>query len=71
MFEFKARVLLLLGWVAICVSPLLGQESDGSKDREMKVPSVAGEPALILRISALGRRGTVSVRNEGGAEVRV
>jgi hypothetical protein len=36
----------------------------------MKVPSVAGEPALVFKISAVGRRGIMSVRNEGGAEVQ-
>lgn len=71
MFEFKARVLLLLGWISIGVTPLtLCQQSSASKGREIKVPSVAGEPGLILRISALGRRGIVSIRTEAEAEVQ-
>jgi hypothetical protein len=38
--------------------------------REMKVSYGAGEPVFILGISAVGRRGTVSVRREGEAEVQ-
>lgn len=71
MFELKPQVLLLLLWVAISAGPLtVGQESDASRARKMKVPGVAGEPALVLEISAAGRRGIVSVRNVGGAEVQ-
>ena len=71
MFQFKARVLLVLGWAAIWLAPLtLGQGSDTSKEREIKVPRIAGEPIVNLKISAEGRRGVVSVRNEGGTEVQ-
>jgi hypothetical protein len=71
MFQFKARVLLLLGWAAIWVAPLtMGQGSDASKVGEINVPSVSGEPFFRLKISAEGRRGVVSVRNEGGTEVQ-
>jgi hypothetical protein len=71
MFEFKARVLLLLGWISIGVTPLtVCQRSSAGKDREIKVLRVAGEPGMILRISALGRWGIVSVRNEAQAEVQ-
>jgi len=69
MLKFKARVLLLLGWFAVGVPPVC-QQSSGSKEREIKVLSVAGEPALILGISALGRRGIVSVRNEAKIEIQ-
>jgi hypothetical protein len=48
----------------------MGQGSDAGKEREIKVPSVAGEPVVRLKISAEGRRGVVSVRNEGGTEVQ-
>lgn len=71
MFEFKARVLLLLGWVAIGVTPLtLSQQSATNNEKEIKVPAVAREPRLILRISALERWGIVSVRNGAGAQVQ-
>jgi hypothetical protein len=71
MFEFSARVLFLLGWLAIWTTSFtVGQSSDGRKAREMKVASVAGEPVLILRISATGGRGNVSVRNGQGTEVQ-
>jgi hypothetical protein len=71
MFQFKARVLLVLGWAAIWSAPLaMRQGSDASKEREIKVPSVAGEPVVRLKISAEGRRGVVSVRNEGGPLLR-
>jgi hypothetical protein len=71
MFQFKARVLLVLGWAAIWLAPLtMGQGSDAGKEREIKVPSAAGEPVVRLKISAEGRRGVVSVRNEGGTEVQ-
>src|SRR5215471_6653027 len=71
MIEFKARVLLLLGWISIGVTAFtVCQESGASKEREIKVLSVAGEPGLILGISAVGRRGIVSERNEAGAQVQ-
>lgn len=71
MLEFKALALLLLGWFAVGVTPLtVCQQSTGGKEREIKFLSVAGEPALILRISALGRRGIVSVRNEAEIEIQ-
>jgi hypothetical protein len=62
--------VLLLGWAAIWhVLPIVGQELDASKERQMKIPS-AGGPSLTLRISAEGRRGVVSVRDEKGTEVQ-
>jgi len=48
----------------------VGQSSNASKEREIKVPSVAGEPFLTLKISAEGRRGVVSVRNAQGTETQ-
>ena len=71
MFQFKVPVLFVLGWAAIWLAPLtLGQGSDASKAREINVPGVAGEPVVKLKISTEGRRGVVSVRNEGGTEVQ-
>lgn len=71
MFEFKPRVLLSLGWAAISAVPLMMvQGLDARGQREMKVPSVAGEPSLALKISAEGRQGIVSVRNEAGTAVQ-
>lgn len=71
MFQFKARVLLVLGWAAIWPAPLaMGQGLDATKEREIRVPSVAGGPFLRLKISAEGRRGVVSLRNDGGTEVQ-
>jgi hypothetical protein len=71
MFQFKVPVLLVLGWAAIWLAPLtLGQGSDASKAREINVPGGAGEPVVKLKISTEGRRGVVSVRNEGGTEVQ-
>src|SRR5215469_7561449 len=70
MFAFNARILLL-GWISIAVAAFsVCQESGGDKPREMKIPIVAGEPALIVAISAVGRQGIVSVRNESGAQVQ-
>lgn len=71
MFAFKARILLLLGGFSLAVTPFyVCQESRGGKPREMKVPHVAGEPSLIVGISAVGGQGIVSVRNESGAQVQ-
>ena len=71
MFQSNARVLHLLGWAAICLAPLMvGQGSNASKQREIKVPSIAGEPFLRLKISAERRRGIVSVRNANGTEAQ-
>jgi len=71
MFQFRSRDLLLLGWAAIWIAPLtVGQDLNAIKPREMKVPSVAGEPSLALKISAEGRWGVVSVRSEAGTEVQ-
>jgi len=69
MFAFKTRVVLLLGGIAL-TSFSVCEKSGANKQREMKVPSVAGEPRLILGISAMGRQGIVSVRNEAGAQVQ-
>jgi len=70
MFEFEARVLLLVAWISIGVTSfVVCQQSSASKEREIKV-SVAGEPAVTLKISALLRRGIVSVRNNAEAEVQ-
>ena len=67
MFEFKARVLLLLGWLSIgVIPPAPCQQSSPSKEMEIKVPSAG----VILRISALGSRGLVSVQNEAGAKMQ-
>jgi hypothetical protein len=49
---------------------MVGQTSNASKEREIKVPSVAGEPHFTLKISAQGRRGVVSVRNAQGTETQ-
>lgn len=67
----KARSLLFVGAVAIWIAPFtVGQESNTGKTREIKIPSVAGEPGLTLRISVEGRGGIVSVRKEVGTEVQ-
>lgn len=67
MFEFKARVLLLLGWISIGVTMVaLCQQSSPSK--EMKIEILGA--GVILRISALGSRGIVSVQDEAGAQVQ-
>ena len=71
MGEVETRLLFLLGWIAICATaPALSQNSGGHNAREMKVPSMAGEPALTLRVTATERHGIVSVRTEKGAEVQ-
>ena len=71
MVQFKVRVFLVLGWAAVWLAPLtMGQGSGAGKEREIKVSSVAGEPVVRLKVSAEGRRGVVSVRTEGGAEVQ-
>src|SRR5215472_1719451 len=66
MFAFKARILLLLALTSSSVC----EGSGAGKQREIKVPNVPGEPRLILGISAMGRQGIVSVRNEAGAELQ-
>jgi len=67
----KARILLLLGWFALAVALFaVCQQSRDGKPREMKVPNVAGESGLMVGISAVGRQGIVSVRNESGAQVQ-
>jgi hypothetical protein len=72
MFQFTARALLVLGGLQFWVAPLtMSQGSNAIKEREIKVPSVAGEPSLRLKVSAEGRRGVLSVRNEGGQRCRV
>jgi hypothetical protein len=70
MFQFNARALLL-GLPVICLTPLmLGQGSNASKQKEINVPSIAGEPFFRLKISAEGRQGVVSVRNAQGTEAQ-
>jgi len=66
MFEFKARVLLLLGWISIGVTPPAPCQQSSPSQMEIKVLSAG----VILRISALGSRGLVSVQNEAGAQVQ-
>jgi hypothetical protein len=70
MLRRKVRALLL-GWAAIwLVPPIVGQEVDASKQRQLKIPSAGGEPSFVLRISAEGRRGVVSVQDEKGTEMQ-
>jgi hypothetical protein len=70
MFQSNTRVLLL-GLAVICLTPLMvGQGSNPSKEREITVPSIAGEPFFRLKISAEGRRGIVSVWNAQGTEAQ-
>ena len=70
MLRRKAPVLLL-GWAVIwLVPPIVGQELDPSKERQMKIPSARGEPSCVLHISAEGSRGVVSVRDEKETEVQ-
>jgi hypothetical protein len=70
MWRRKTSVLVF-GWAAIClVLPIVGQDLDASKARQIKIPRAGGEPSLTLQISAEGRSGVVSVRNEKGSEVQ-
>jgi len=69
MFAFNARILLLV-WILIAVTPFSVCQDSRGKPREMKIPIVAGEPGLIVGISAVERQGIVSVRNQSGAEVQ-
>jgi hypothetical protein len=71
MLQLKARVLLLLAWGAIWLAPpVVSQDLDASKKREMKIPRAVGEPSFSLQVSAEGREGVVSVRDERGTEVQ-
>lgn len=70
MLRRKTRVLLL-GWAVILLVPIVvGQEHDGSKERQLKIPSVGKEPSFLLQISANDRRGIVSVRDAKGTETQ-
>ena len=70
MLRPKMRVLLL-GWAAMwLVLPILGQELDASKGRQIKIPGAGGQSSFLLQISAKGRRGVVSVRDEKGTEMQ-
>jgi hypothetical protein len=63
--------VVLLGWVATSlVLPIVGQELDASKERQMKIPSAGGESSFVLQISAEGRRGVVSVQDEEGTQIQ-
>jgi len=53
------------------MAPLaLGQDWKPTESRQLKIPGTAGEPGLVLNISANGRLGLVSVRSEKGAELQ-
>jgi hypothetical protein len=70
MFQSNTQTLLL-GLAVICLTPLMvGQRPNASKEREITVPSIAGEPFFRLKISAEGRRGIVSVWNAQGTEAQ-
>jgi hypothetical protein len=70
MLRRKTRVLLL-GWVVIwLIPPMLGQQLNAAKERQLKIPSADGEPSFVLKIAAEGRRGVVSVQNEKGVDVQ-
>ena len=63
--------MLLLGWAAVCpVRGAVGHGPDGSKERQVKILGTGGEPSFVLKISAEGRRGVVSVRDEKGTEMQ-
>src|SRR5271166_6395243 len=63
---------LLLGFAAIWLVPplVVGQELPASKEKQMKITGAHGEPSFVLQISAKGRHGAVSVRNEKGVEIQ-
>ena len=70
MLRCKTRVLLF-AWTAIWSVPAtVGQQGDDSKQRQMKIVSVDGEPSFVLQISAEGRQGMVSVQDERGVEMQ-
>jgi hypothetical protein len=66
----KRPVLLLALTATWQVLPISGQEADATKGRQIRIPSANGEPALTLQISAEGRRGAVSVRDQNRGEVQ-
>jgi len=67
----RTSMLVLLGWAVICVgSPILCEEPSAGQERPIRIASAGGEPAFVLRISAEGRTGVVSVRDEQGAELQ-
>jgi hypothetical protein len=70
MFQCESRVLL--GFAALWLVPPLvgGQELARSKEKQMKITSAVGEPSFVLQVSAKGREGVVSVRNEKGIEIQ-
>jgi hypothetical protein len=59
-------VLAATGWDR----PVLCQGEDSTKGKQIRIPGAHGEPSLTLRISAQGRRGLVSIRNQNGVEVQ-
>jgi hypothetical protein len=70
MLRRKTRVQLL-GLVAIwLVPPILGQQLNAAKERQLKIPSAGGEPSFVLKIAAEGRRGVVFVQDEKGTDVQ-
>jgi len=67
----RTPILLLLGWAVICVgSPMVCEEPSAGQERLIRIASAGGEPAFALRISAEGRTGVVSVRDQRGAELQ-
>jgi hypothetical protein len=66
------RRVLLLGFAAIWLvpSPVVGQALDVSKEKQMKIAGAGEERSFVLRISAKGRQGVVSVRDEKGIEIQ-
>ena len=71
MLQRETRVLLLAFAAIWLVLPLVvGQELAGSKEKQMKITGADGEPSFVLQISAKGREGVVSVRNEKGIEIQ-
>jgi hypothetical protein len=71
MLHSKALIFLWLGCTALGAVPSARSEDlDARKEREMKIPGTGGEPSFLLRISAEGTRGVVSVREERGKELQ-
>ena len=65
------RVFTLFTLAAIwSARPVISQQFDSSKTRELKIPSLKGEPSFSLQISAEGRKGVVAVRDEKGTEMQ-
>jgi hypothetical protein len=63
---------VLLGFAALWLVPplIVGQELAGRKEKQIKITSAEGERSFVLQVSAKGREGVVSVRNEKGIEIQ-